>query len=145
MIDLQVRCLQVDLFWHASGPLRSTPHLSILARHRTVSSMKEKRAYPVYLTIRTAMAFIFGLSARFGVAAVAFIALSVARSTSHPVFSAWVNRGIEPRIRATVLSTIGQMDAIGQVAGGLLWTPSLALYGRALGQDGADSSTKDDV
>lgn len=127
--------------------------------------MKEERAYPVYLTIRTAMAFVFGLSASFGVAAVAFIALSVARSTSHPVFSAWVNRGIEPRVRATVLSTIGQMDAIGQVAGGppigalatryglraamiavgLLWTPSLALYGRALGQDGADSSTKDDV
>ncbi|MCB0131559.1 MAG: MFS transporter [Caldilineaceae bacterium] len=98
---------------------------------------------------------LFGLANRVTVAIAAYIVLSVARSTSGPIFSAWINRGIEPRVRATVLSTIGQMDAIGQVVGGppvgaigvryglraamvaigLLLTPALALYGRALGQE----------
>jgi DHA3 family tetracycline resistance protein-like MFS transporter len=31
---------------------------------------------------------------------------------------AWINRQIESRVRATVLSLNGQFDAIGQVAGG---------------------------
>ncbi len=98
---------------------------------------------------------IFGVSQSFAVAAIAFVVLSVARSASHPVFSAWTNRGLDSKVRATVLSTIGQMDAIGQVVGGppmgalatryglraamvavgLLYAPAMALYGRALGQE----------
>ncbi|MDA0270641.1 MAG: MFS transporter [Chloroflexi bacterium] len=41
-----------------------------------------------------------------------------ARNAEEPFFLAWVNRGLDPATRATVLSTIGQANAIGQIAGG---------------------------
>ncbi len=41
-----------------------------------------------------------------------------ARALAEPVQAAWLNRSIESRARATTLSLIGQVDALGQVAGG---------------------------
>lgn len=99
----------------------------------------------------------FGLARQFPVAVAAYITLSVARGAFHPVFSAWINRGIDPKVRATVLSAVGQMDAFGQVAGGppvgvlanryglraamvavaVMLTPAIALLARALGQPAA--------
>ena len=60
----------------------------------------------------------FGLTRSFAVAVAAYGAVYVLRHTGRPIFMSWINRGIEPKVRATVLSTINQMDAIGQVAGG---------------------------
>ncbi|MFW6096473.1 MAG: MFS transporter [Chloroflexota bacterium] len=94
---------------------------------------------------------VFALSNRFGVAAVAIMGAQVFRGASHPLYMAWVNRQIETRVRATVLSMEGQLNAIGQVAGGpilgalataisipaamlgvsILMLPALALYGVA--------------
>ena len=34
--------------------------------------------------------------------------------------NAWVNQRIDPDVRATVLSMTGQVDAVGQIAGGPL-------------------------
>ncbi len=70
---------------------------------------------------------VFGLAQALPLAVVAYVAVSVARSASHPVFSAWANRGIDPKVRATVLSTIGQADAVGQVAGG----PPVGMIGQS--------------
>ncbi len=95
---------------------------------------------------------IFGLAPVFGIAIGAYVTLAVVRSTMSPLLATWYNRGIPSPVRATVLSTIGQMDAIGQVVGGpplgafatrfglramfaliaLLLTPVLALYARAI-------------
>ena len=61
---------------------------------------------------------IFGLAANFGVAVVTIVAVHVFRRASHPLYMAWINRQIEPRVRATVLSMDGQLNAMGQVAGG---------------------------
>ncbi len=94
---------------------------------------------------------VFALSNRFGVAAIAIMGAQVFRGASHPLYMAWVNRQIETRVRATVLSIEGQLNAIGQVAGGpilgalatavsipaamfgvsILMLPALALYGVA--------------
>ena len=60
----------------------------------------------------------FALSRSFAVAVAAFTAVYVLRHSGRPIFMAWINRGIEPKVRATVLSTLNQMDAFGQVAGG---------------------------
>ncbi len=99
---------------------------------------------------------VYGLAGSFGIAAAALTGLSVARSASEPIFAAWVNRGIDPQVRATVLSTISQMNAVGQMVGGpplgaigtrfglramfvvmsFLLSPVLALYWRARGQGG---------
>jgi DHA3 family tetracycline resistance protein-like MFS transporter len=87
--------------------------------------------------------------------------VDIVRTTLQPLYSAWVNRGIPSEVRATVLSTYGQMDAMGQIAGGpimgvianqyglrtalaiagFLLTPVLALYGRAYAQEAPQSAS----
>lgn len=61
----------------------------------------------------------FGLAGGFGVAVAAVMAVQVFRGGIRPLYWAWINKQIgEPRVRATVLSMNGQVDAIGQVVGG---------------------------
>lgn len=104
------------------------------------------------VSIMSISMIIFGLSPLFSGALIAYILFAVARSSAHPLLAIWTNRGIDPQVRATVLSTIGQMDALGQVAGGppvgmiasrfgiragltmvaIMFTPLLGLFGRAL-------------
>jgi DHA3 family tetracycline resistance protein-like MFS transporter len=94
----------------------------------------------------------FGLLGSFWLALGAFWIVAFLREVRAPVFTAWLNRGLDPATRATVNSMGGQMDAIGQVAGGptigavavawgvpaaiviggVLRAPALVLYGRAL-------------
>jgi DHA3 family tetracycline resistance protein-like MFS transporter len=82
--------------------------------------------------------------------------IGVLRALIGPVYQAWVNQRLDPNVRATVLSMSGQVDAIGQVAGGpalgaignlisvraaiavaaLVLSPVLLLYNRALRQHG---------
>ncbi len=61
---------------------------------------------------------LFGLAAGFAMALAAYSMVAIARKTLQPLYSAWINRGIPSQVRATVLSTYGQMDAIGQLLGG---------------------------
>jgi MFS transporter, DHA3 family, tetracycline resistance protein len=97
---------------------------------------------------------IFGLAAQLPLAIFSYGTVAISRRTLGPLFGAWTNRGLPSSVRATVLSTFGQMDAIGQVTGGpavgvianvfglraafvaagLLLTPVLVLYRRAYGQ-----------
>lgn len=47
--------------------------------------------------------------------AIPLVALAMwASSAEHPFFTMWVNRGLDPRTRATVLSGVGQADSLGQ-------------------------------
>jgi MFS transporter, DHA3 family, tetracycline resistance protein len=71
----------------------------------------------------------FGLAAGFVVAATAFLATSLLRGLQDPLYAAWLNRGLEPSTRATVLSMAGQADALGQLGGG----PLLGFVGSVLG------------
>jgi DHA3 family tetracycline resistance protein-like MFS transporter len=41
-----------------------------------------------------------------------------ARAAEVPFFTAWVNRGLDSRTRATVLSSVSQGNALGQLGGG---------------------------
>jgi DHA3 family tetracycline resistance protein-like MFS transporter len=74
------------------------------------------------------------------------------RDVKGPLYTAWVNQRLEPRVRATVNSMAGQADALGQILGGpvlgliaqgasvgtailiaaLLLAPGLALFARTL-------------
>jgi DHA3 family tetracycline resistance protein-like MFS transporter len=94
----------------------------------------------------------FALAPTLVIALGAYWLVSAMRSAINPTYTAWVNQRLDPRVRATVLSMSGQVDAIGQVVGGpavgsignlfsvraallassLILTPSLALYGRIL-------------
>jgi DHA3 family tetracycline resistance protein-like MFS transporter len=101
----------------------------------------------------------FALASAFALAVAAVWLVSLARSLIRPVYSAWLNQSIDDSsVRATVNSLASQADAIGEVAGGpgvgvignavslpaalvaggLLLTPALALYGRAIHHHGTE-------
>ncbi len=94
----------------------------------------------------------FAVVASFWWALAAFWIVGTLRSIREPVFTAWINQGLDPKTRATINSVGGQADAIGQAAGGpgigliarsvsvptalvvsgLLRLPALLLYARAV-------------
>lgn len=55
-----------------------------------------------------------------------YLIIDVLRDVRGPLNSAWVNQKLDSETRATVHSMVGQVDAIGQVAGG----PGVALVAR---------------
>ena len=70
----------------------------------------------------------FALVASFWWALVAFWIVGTLRSVREPVFTAWINQGLDASTRATINSVGGQADAIGQAAGG----PGIGLIARSV-------------
>lgn len=62
----------------------------------------------------------FGLAGSFVLGLACYWAAALLRRTSGPLFRAWLNQSLESATRATVFSMTGQMDALGQIAGGPL-------------------------
>jgi DHA3 family tetracycline resistance protein-like MFS transporter len=79
------------------------------------------------------------------------LGFGVLRSVIDPIYTTWLNRNIDSDVRATVISMSGQVDAVGQIAGGpvvgvignlsiraallassAILSPTIYLYGRAL-------------
>ncbi|MBI3740704.1 MAG: MFS transporter [Chloroflexi bacterium] len=94
----------------------------------------------------------FALAPNFAFALGAFLLAQGARRMNSPLQTAWVNHGLDPQVRATVISMRSQMDALGQIAGGpivgvignifsiraaiafagMLLAPALVLYRRTM-------------
>jgi DHA3 family tetracycline resistance protein-like MFS transporter len=72
---------------------------------------------------------IFALALSFPVALAALLAFNALRGLIDPLMSALMNRYIPSNVRATVLSTYGQIDAFGQIGGG----PVVGVIGQQLG------------
>jgi MFS transporter, DHA3 family, tetracycline resistance protein len=87
-------------------------------RVETSSPRGPARALAVIFIMLIASVAVFGLAPGFALALAAFWVAGTLRSVEVPIFTMWVNRGLEPASRATVNSMWGQADAIGQVAGG---------------------------
>jgi DHA3 family tetracycline resistance protein-like MFS transporter len=127
-----------------------------LDHHKTV------RLLALFSAVMSAGLLLFGLASSFVMAVLSYSAVSIVRRTMAPLYRAWINRGIPSQVRATVLSTYGQMDAIGQMLGGpaigvianlfglraaivlagVLLTPVLALYRRAYNQGSESHSVE---
>jgi DHA3 family tetracycline resistance protein-like MFS transporter len=108
----------------------------------------------IYLLLIASVA-VFGLAPGFALALGAFWVSGTLRSVEEPIFTIWVNRGLDPATRATVNSMWGQADALGQVAGGpvlgliaavrsvttaivvsgFLRAPALLLFGKTMRDD----------
>jgi DHA3 family tetracycline resistance protein-like MFS transporter len=76
------------------------------------------RALIVLNVLAIGALILFGVAGSFGLAVVAFLAYGTCRGLGGPLHGAWLARSIDPRLRATVLSMISQVDAVGQIAGG---------------------------
>ena len=70
----------------------------------------------------------FAVVGNFWVAAILFWVVGGMRSVRAPVFTAWINQGLDPATRATINSMGGQADAIGQAMAG----PVVGGVGRAV-------------
>ena len=101
----------------------------------------------------------FALLPVFGLSLGLYLIVSVLRNIHIPLQTAWVNQKLDSRVRATVHSMFGQVDAIGQVLGGpivaviasvgstlaslvasgLLLTPALFFIARANSQSSAEA------
>lgn len=61
---------------------------------------------------------LFAAGRRFWFLLGVFLLTGLMRSLREPVLAAWMNEHVEERMRATVFSTSGQLDALGQIIGG---------------------------
>jgi DHA3 family tetracycline resistance protein-like MFS transporter len=68
----------------------------------------------------SASLLLFAWSPILGLTLAVFLVISTLRNLVGPLTNAWVNQRLDSEVRATVLSMTGQVDAIGQVAGGPL-------------------------
>lgn len=64
------------------------------------------------------MMLMFALTGQFYLALAAMIAFNGMRAVTFPLTRTWVNQQIDSKVRATVLSMTGQIDALGELSGG---------------------------
>jgi len=60
----------------------------------------------------------FAFAGNFFLALAALLAVRVFRSVNEPIFVTWLTQNSEAKVRATIISLRGQLDALGQIAGG---------------------------
>jgi MFS family permease len=137
---------------NAGGMLLSIGVAEVLVRRWHLEG--NRRVGPLLLASTAGLVLaviVFGLAPNFTVALVAIWIVGVLRSIQYPIAATWLNQHLPSRVRATVLSMMGQADALGQVAGGpvvglvglrslraalvfsgLILTPALGLYSRGV-------------
>lgn len=69
---------------------------------------------------------VFSQAGSLGMALLALWCVAAARAAGGPVSGAWLNQSAAPQIRATMFSLAGQVNAVGQIAGG----PPVGLIGQ---------------
>lgn len=83
-----------------------------------VNDLHPNRILAVLALIQVAGIVGLALIGHLWLALAAMWAKNAAAAIAAPIEAAWLNRNVESRIRATVLSMTGQADAVGQVIGG---------------------------
>jgi DHA3 family tetracycline resistance protein-like MFS transporter len=104
---------------------------------------------------------LFALTGGFYIAVAAMVAFNAMRAVTFPLTRTWVNQQIDSKVRATVLSMTGQIDALGELSGGpflgaiglrslrnalltsaLVLSPTVPLYQRILGMTRREAKGK---
>jgi DHA3 family tetracycline resistance protein-like MFS transporter len=147
----------------AAGMVISTGSIEVVRKRlNTGSTTSMVKTLFVITSILIVGVVGFAWARGFVIALLAYWVIVAARSIIEPIYTAWVNQRLDSAVRATVLSMSGQVDAIGQILGGpvvglignlisvraaitvsgVLLTPVLGLYGRALrrGEEAGDVS-----
>ncbi len=71
---------------------------------------------------------LFGITKSFLFASIGYWLVTMFREARGPIYDAWTNQNLEPKVRATVFSMCSQANSIGQIAGG----PVLGLIATAV-------------
>lgn len=105
-----------------AGTLLTIPVLRIVGKRVDTGSPPAIGRAMLWITggISTAM-LLFALSPAFAPLVFSlgmYLIVDILREISEPLRTAWINQRLDSRVRATVHSMFGQVDAIGQVVGG---------------------------
>ena len=84
----------------------------------TSNSLAIGRAMLVMTGLIAAALISFALSPFLAASLGLYLVIYVLRNTGYPLQTAWINKKLDSKVRATVHSMFGQVDAIGQVVGG---------------------------
>lgn len=76
------------------------------------------RALFVINTAGVISIFVFAVVGNFYVAVIAILLFKVYRAVNDPIYTTWLTQNVEAKVRATVISMRGQVDAFGQIIGG---------------------------
>ncbi|MDP9352725.1 MAG: MFS transporter, partial [Chloroflexota bacterium] len=133
---------------------------AVARRVDTSDGFQAARALLVLESLRIGGILVFGLAGGFALALASYWVVGAVSAVARPIRGAWLNRNIDPSVRATVLSIDSQANSLGQLAGGpaigafgtayglraamvaagLVLSPALWLYGRCLKPEGTEPS-----
>jgi DHA3 family tetracycline resistance protein-like MFS transporter len=102
----------------ASMPLTLAATEVIRRRKRALENHKIVRLLQGIYAGMVVGLLVFAWAKNFYIAVLATLAVDTLRGTTFPVTTTWLNQFIDSKVRATVLSMISQVDAVGQMAGG---------------------------
>ncbi len=94
----------------------------------TGSSSAIGRAMFLVTSLITIAMIGFAFSPILSLAVISMLAVNILRGVSGPLQSTWINQKLDSRVRATIHSMFGQVDAIGQITSG----PTIGLIANAL-------------
>ena len=147
----------------AGGLVLSYLAAGVVARNLDVSSPVVAGRLLLALDALTMVGMLaFALSGSFAFALGAFWFATLVRRVAEPVYLTWINEGLDPGVRATVISMSSQSGALGEASAGpvigaignlfgvrpaltlsaLVLSPTLLLYARAMRRGGVESSQK---
>ena len=147
----------------AGGLVLSYLAAGVVARNLDVSSPAVAGRLLLALDALTMVGMLaFALSGNFAFALGAFWFTTLVRRVAEPVYLTWINEGLDPGVRATVISISSQSGALGEASAGpvigaignlfgvrpaltltaLVLSPTLLLYARAMKRGGAESRPK---
>jgi DHA3 family tetracycline resistance protein-like MFS transporter len=135
-----------------AGGLLSSAVLQIVIKRVDMTGHRSlARASFGFTSLLVASLLVFAFARNFMVAFLARLVISILRNMIEPLQTTWINQHVDSSVRATVISMSGQVDALGQIAGGpvagwignssiraalatsgLILSPVLLLYSRAL-------------
>src|SRR5918997_1228746 len=147
----------------AGGLVLSYLAAGVVARNLDVSSPAVAARLLLALDACTVTGMLaFALAGSFAFALGTFWFASLVRRVAEPVYLTWINEGLEPGVRATVISMSSQSGALGEASAGpvigaignifgvrpaltvaaLILSPTLLLYARAMKRGGVDPDPK---
>jgi DHA3 family tetracycline resistance protein-like MFS transporter len=105
----------------AASVLLSIAATALVEKRLNTSQPREIARLLVFITSGIAASILlFAWSPWLGLALGVYLLISALRNLVGPLMDAWVNQRIDSSVRATILSMTGQVDALGQIAGGPL-------------------------
>lgn len=102
-----------------AGMLLSTAAMQFAAKHLEKGSKLRNAGILLSTNIVYILCMaVFALTKNFALMLAAYLAISMAKTINEPILNAWLNSHIDDSARATVLSTNGQLNSLGQIIGG---------------------------